>query len=59
MGRQTTLILCVLAMVAVVVSVDFLFLKDRFWWRLIANVGIVLAFGVFYLWFLKPSPPSP
>jgi hypothetical protein len=53
MGRQAAVVLYVLAMVAVVVGVDVLFLRHHFWWRLIANVGIVLAFGVFYLRFLK------
>ena len=42
-----------LAMVAVVVGVDVLFFRDRFWERLMMNVGIVLVFGAFYLWFLK------
>ena len=45
--------LYVLAMVAVVVGVDVLFFRHQFWARLIANVGIVLVFGAFYLWFLK------
>ena len=42
-----------LAMVAVVVGVDVLFFRDRFWERLMVNVGIVLVFGAFYLRFLK------
>jgi len=42
-----------LAMVAVVVGVDVLFFRDRFWERLMMNVGIVLVFGAFYLRFLK------
>ena len=45
--------LYVLAMVAVVVGVDVLFLRHQFWPRLIVNVGIVLVFGAFYFWFLK------
>ena len=45
--------LYVLAMVAVVVGVDVLFLRHHFWARLIVNVGIVLVFAAFYLWFLK------
>jgi hypothetical protein len=40
-------------MVAIVVGVDVLFLRHQFWWRLIANVGIVLVFVAFYLRFLK------
>ena len=42
-----------LAMVAVVVGVDILFFRHRFWERLAANVGIVVIFGAFYLRFLK------
>jgi hypothetical protein len=57
MGRQPTVVLYVLALVAVVVVVDVLFFKHEFWPRLIANVGIVLVFGAFYLRFLK-QPPS-
>ncbi len=45
--------LYVLALVAVVVGVDVLFLRNQFWERLIVNVGIVLVFGAFYLRFLK------
>jgi hypothetical protein len=52
MGR-TAVVLYVLAMVAVVVGLDVLFLRNRFWERLIVNVGVVAVFGAFYLWFLK------
>ena len=45
--------LYVLALVAVVVGVDVLFVRNRFWERLMVNVGIVLVFGAFYLRFLK------
>ncbi len=45
--------LYVFALVAVVVGVDVLFFRNQFWERLIANVGIVLVFGAFYLRFLK------
>jgi hypothetical protein len=40
-------------LVAVIVSVDFLFFKREFWERLIANTGIVLVFIAFYLRFIK------
>jgi hypothetical protein len=45
-------VLYVLAMAAVIVGVDYLFLRNRFWERLIVNIGIVLVFGAFYLKFL-------
>ena len=52
--------LYVLAMVAVVVIVDVLFLRHQFGPRLISNIGIVLVFAVFYVTFLKRrlSPPQ-
>ena len=54
MGRQTAvLVLYVLALVAVVVGLDVLFFRNRFWERLMVNVGIVLMFWAFYLKFLK------
>ncbi|MGB2963141.1 MAG: hypothetical protein WBB69_04060 [Anaerolineales bacterium] len=43
----------IVVMIAVVVSVDLLFFKNRFWERLIVNIGIVLVFAAFYLRFLK------
>jgi membrane protein implicated in regulation of membrane protease activity len=60
MGRQAVAVLYVLAMVAVVVGVDVLFLRHHFWVRLIVNVGIVLVFAVFYVSFLRrPSARPP
>jgi hypothetical protein len=52
-GRQAAVVLYVLALVAVVVGVDVLFLRNHFWPRLMVNVGIVLVFVVVYLKFLK------
>ena len=45
--------LYVLALVAVVVGVDVLFFRNRFWERLIVNVVIVLVFWALYLRFLQ------
>jgi uncharacterized membrane protein YfcA len=53
MGKRAAVVLYVLVLVAVVVGVDVLFFRHRFWERLIMNVGIVLVFAAFYLWFLK------
>ena len=53
MGRQAAVVLYVLALIGVVVGVDVLFFRNRFWERLMVNVGIVLVFGAFYLRFLK------
>ena len=53
MGRQAAVVLYVLALVAVVVGVDVLFLRHDFSERLIVNIGIVLVFAAFGLRFLK------
>jgi hypothetical protein len=53
MGNQTTTALCAVLMAAVIVAVDILFFKNRFWERLSVNIGIVLVFGAFYFRFLK------
>jgi hypothetical protein len=45
MGRQAAVVLYVLALVAVVVGVDVLFFRNRFWERLMVNVGIVVTDG--------------
>ena len=53
MGRQVALVLYVVAMVAVIVGVDFAFFRNRFWERLAVNIGIVLVFAAFYFRFLS------
>lgn len=53
MGRQTVVVLSVLAMVAIIVGVDVLFFRNYFWLRLIVNIGIVLIFAAFYWRFAK------
>ena len=53
MGSRAAVALYVLVMVAVVVCVDVLFFRHRFWERLMVNVGIVLVFAAFYLRFLR------
>jgi hypothetical protein len=53
MGKQLALVLYVAAMVAVIVGVDVLFLRDRLWARLTVNVGIVVMFVAFYWIFLR------
>jgi hypothetical protein len=54
-GSRVTIALYVLAMVAVVVGVDVLFLRHDFWARLLVNIGIVLVFVLIYFRFLKRS----
>ncbi len=45
-------IIFVLIMVAIVVGVDVLFFRHLFWYRLLANIGIVLIAIAFYFRFL-------
>ncbi len=53
MSRNIYVMLFVLIMIAVIVSVDLLFFRNRFWERLMVNIGIVLVFIGFYFRFLK------
>ncbi len=55
MDTSNKLLLAVVlaVMVAVIVSVDVFFFRERFWERLMANVGIVLVFGAFFLRFFR------
>ena len=53
MGRHAAVVLCVIALVAVVAGVDILFFRHHFWERLMVNAGLVLVFAAFYLRFLK------
>lgn len=53
MGRKVAIILYVVAIAAVIVGVDFVFIRNRFWERLMVNIGIVLVFAAFYLRFLR------
>lgn len=52
MSGKFVLVVYGVAMAAIIVSVDIAFFKGRFWERLMANVGLVLLFGAFYLRFL-------
>jgi hypothetical protein len=53
MTRNISVVLYIVLLIGVVVSVDLLFFKNRFWERLIVNIGIVLVFAAYYLRFLK------
>ena len=48
MGRQVAVALYVVAMIAVIVGVDFVFFRNRLWQRLPVNIGIVLVFAAFW-----------
>jgi len=55
MTKSMFVVLYIVVLIAVVVSVDFLFFKNLFWERLIVNIGIVLVFAAFGMRFLmKP-----
>ena len=51
--RNMSVGLYIVVMIAVIVSVDLLFFRYRFWERLMVNIGIVLVFAAFYFRFLK------
>jgi hypothetical protein len=53
MGRQVAIVVYVVTMAAVIVGVDFAFFRNRFWERLMVNIGIVLVFAAFYARFLR------
>ena len=55
MDRQVAGALYGAAMAAVIVGVDLAFFRNRFWERLMVNVGIVLVFAAFYLRFFRRS----
>jgi hypothetical protein len=53
MSKPVVIALYAVAMAALIVGVDFAFFKNRFWERLMVNIGIVLVFGAFYFRFLN------
>jgi hypothetical protein len=53
MRTQTTTVLYLLLMAAVIVAIDLLFFRHELWERLMVNIGIVLIFAAFYFRFLK------
>lgn len=53
MARPTIVVPYVVALIAVIVTVDVVFFRNHFWERLMVNIGIVLVFTAFYLRFLK------
>jgi hypothetical protein len=46
-------IVFIIVMIALIFGVDFLFLRNHFWARLLVNIAIVLVFAAFYLRFLR------
>jgi hypothetical protein len=50
---QIATALYVVLMAAMIVAIDLLFFRNRFWERLTVNLGIVLIFAAFYFRFLK------
>lgn len=53
MTKTVSGVLYGLTLIAVVVGIDLLFFKNRFWERLMVNIGIVVVFAAFYLRFVK------
>ena len=53
MNRSASATILIVVMVVVIVAVDVLFLRDRFWLRLLVNVCIVATAGIVYAIFLR------
>lgn len=53
MPKNVFIVVYILVMIAVIVGVDLLLFRHHTLARLIANIAIVLAFGAFYLGFLR------
>ena len=53
MTKNMSVVLYVTTLITIIVGVDILFFRHRFWERLMANIGIVLVFAAYYLRFLK------
>lgn len=53
MSRQLAIALYIAAMIALIVGLDVAVFRNRWLERLIANIGIVLLFGAFYLRFVR------
>lgn len=48
MPKTIFVVLYIVVMIGIVVGVDLLFFRNRFWERLMVNIGIVLVFLAFY-----------
>ena len=55
MGSRIGALLYVGVMILVIICADILFFRHHFVARLMANVGIVLVFGAFYLTFVRKA----
>jgi hypothetical protein len=53
MSKPIAGVLYAVAMAAVIVGVDLVFFRNRFWERLAVNIGIVLVFAAFYFRFFR------
>jgi hypothetical protein len=53
MSKNVYMVIYFLLMVASIVGLDVLFLREHFVARLIVNIGIVVVFSGFYFIFLK------
>lgn len=53
MEHDVMTVIYLVAMGALIIAIDALFLRDHFWWRLGTNVGIVTVFALVYVLFLR------
>ncbi|MDI6024188.1 hypothetical protein QBL02_11605 [Leucobacter sp. UT-8R-CII-1-4] len=55
MKHDLFVVIYLVVMVALIIGLDVLFLRDHLWWRLATNVGIVVVFATVYLLFFRTS----
>jgi hypothetical protein len=53
MSKHLITVLCALTMMALIVGLDIALIRNRFWERLMANIGIVLMLAAFYMRFVR------
>jgi len=53
MKRSVVAVIYVAVMAAIIIGVDVVFFRHRFWERLAMNIGLVLMLAAFYWRFLK------
>ncbi|MFE6736324.1 hypothetical protein [Microbacterium sp. NPDC057650] len=55
MGHTVFVVIYFVVMAGLIITVDVLFLREQFWWRLGTNIVIVAVFALVYLFLLKDA----
>ena len=53
MSRPVLVGVYVLVMAAIIFGMDYALFRNRFWERLLANIGMVMLFAALYLRFIR------